>query len=109
MGIETHDAICRRVARATQAIVVSVEYRLAPENVFPAGLEDCLAVVRFIDQADLGDRKWGKVDFGLIALAGDSAGGNLAAAAARLLGQEGIHLAAQVLVYPVCDGECATE
>ena len=109
MGIETHDAICRRVALATRAIVVSVEYRLAPENVFPAGLEDCLAVVRFIDQADLGDRKWGKVDFGRIALAGDSAGGNLAAAAARLLGQEGVRLAAQVLVYPVCDGECATE
>lgn len=108
MGIETHDSICRRVALETGAVVINVEYRLAPENKFPAPLDDCLAVVRAaLDPNSVVSAKWGG-DSGRVAIAGDSAGGNLAAAAALVLRQESADLAAQVLIYPVCDAQCAT-
>lgn len=105
MGIETHDWICRRLANAAGAVVVSVEYRLAPEHPFPAPLDDCMAVTRWLaEHADeLG------ADATRLAIAGDSAGGNLAAAvtlASRA--DDGPHLLAEVLVYPATDAACAT-
>lgn len=105
MGIETHDWICRRLTNAARAIVVSVEYRLAPEHRFPAPLDDCMAVVHWL--ADHAGELGG--DPLRLAVAGDSAGGNLAAAvtlASRADG--GPRLAAQALVYPVTDAACAT-
>lgn len=105
MGIETHDWICRRLANAARAIVVSVEYRLAPEHPFPAPLDDCMAVVHWL--ATKADELGG--DPARLAVAGDSAGGNLAAAvtlASRA--DDGPRVSAQVLVYPVTDAACAT-
>jgi acetyl esterase len=105
MGIETHDWICRRLANACSAVVVSVEYRLAPEHKFPAGLDDCMAVTTWL--AENGEVLGG--DPARLAVAGDSAGGNLAAAVALASrADDGPRLAAQVLVYPATDAACAT-
>jgi acetyl esterase len=104
-SLDTHDRICRRVCRASEALVVSVAYRLAPEHRFPAALDDCMAVTHWL--ADHAGELRGDRD--RIAVAGDSAGGNVAAAvalASRADGGPG--LAAQVLVYPVIDAACAT-
>jgi acetyl esterase len=102
MGIETHDRICRRLTNATGAVVVSVEYRLAPEHPFPASLDDCVAATRWLatNGADLGG------DPARLAVAGDSAGGNLSAAVALRARADGPPLAAVALVYPVCDAAC---
>jgi acetyl esterase len=81
------DAVCRALANAAGATVVSVDYRLAPEHPYPAALEDALAVTRALRDRPL-------------AVAGDSAGGNLAAIVARHLKDD---VAAQLLVYPVTD------
>jgi acetyl esterase len=98
-SIDTYEAPVRALANASGAVVVSVEYRLAPEHRFPAAVEDCLAAVRWaVHQAgELG------ADPARVAVAGDSAGGNLAAVIARRLRGE-IDLRLQVLVYPVTDG-----
>lgn len=99
-SVDTADGICRRLANATPCQVVTVGYRLAPEHRFPAAVEDCHAAARWIaGHAD----EFG-VDPGRLAVGGDSAGGNLAAAVtllARLDG--GPRLAAQLLVYPNTD------
>ena len=104
MGIDTHDRICRRLANATGAVVVSVEYRLAPEHRFPAPLDDCVAATRWLADhgADLGG------DPTRLAVAGDSAGGNLSAAVSLCARADGPTLAAVALVYPVCDAACDT-
>lgn len=106
MSIETHDLICRRLARASRALVVSVAYRLAPENAYPIPLDDAYAAVEWVAQhaSDLGG------DGTRVAVMGDSAGGNLAAAVAlRSRETGGPSLRAQVLVYPALDASCATE
>ena len=72
--LDSHDGVCRRLALAGHARVVAVEYGLAPENKFPAPLEDCLAAIRWL--AAHGE-EWG-IDPSRLALAGDSAGANLA-------------------------------
>jgi acetyl esterase len=98
--LDTHDAFCRFLAKGTGFPVLSVAYRLAPENPFPAALDDCMAAFRWaVDEADtLG------VDPGRIVVAGDSAGGNLAAAVAQqTTGDGGPKPAFQVLIYPVTD------
>jgi acetyl esterase len=98
--IETHDNQCRMVCREVGAVVVSVAYRLAPEAPFPAGVEDAVAATRWIAEhiADFGG------DPDRLAIAGDSAGGNLAAVVAQVLRDEGgPRLAAQLLVYPSTD------
>ena len=104
-NIDTHDRVVRRLCRASNALIVSVEYRLAPEHRFPAPLDDCRAVTSWLTKhaSELrGDRE-------RIAVAGDSAGGNLAAAVALASrADDGPDLAAQVLVYPVTDAACAT-
>jgi acetyl esterase len=90
--LESHDVPASALAAALGREVVAVDYRLAPEHPYPAALEDCLAVTRALSARRP-------------VVAGDSAGGNLAAAVAQALGGE--PLTAQVLIYPVTD--CAAE
>lgn len=92
-----------RVARELGAVVVAPDYRLAPEHPFPAGLDDCMAVLRWMrEHADeLG------IDPDRIAVVGASAGGGLSAAVAQRSHDEGIPLRAQVLVYPMMDDRTA--
>jgi acetyl esterase len=98
-NIETADPTVRTLANAAGAVVVSVDYRLAPENPFPAGLDDALAAVRWVagNAASLG------VDPGRLAVGGDSAGGNLSAVVAQELRDSGPAIRFQLLVYPVVD------
>ncbi|WP_214471285.1 alpha/beta hydrolase [Mesorhizobium sp. dw_380] len=99
-NLDSHDEICRWLANLGNAVIVCPDYRLAPEHKFPAGLEDCTAALRFMAQnaGELG------IDPGSIAVAGDSAGGNLAAVLA-LLARDGLAppFAAQILIYPNTD------
>jgi acetyl esterase len=96
-SIESHDPVCRAIAKRTPAVVVSVEYRLAPEHCFPAGLEDAWTATRWVAAhlAELGADR--------VAVGGDSSGGNLAAVVALRARDRGLPLALQVLVYPVID------
>jgi acetyl esterase len=98
-SIATYDAPVRALANASGAVVVSVEYRLAPEHRFPAAVDDSLAAVRWAaaESGQLG------ADPSRVAVAGDSAGGNLAAVCARRLRGE-LELRLQALIYPVADG-----
>jgi len=99
-SIATHDVFSRSLAAAAGAVVVSVDYRLAPEHKFPAAVEDAWAAIRWIarDGAAIG------VDPARIAVAGDSAGGNLAAVICQLArDQDGPALAFQLLLYPTLD------
>jgi acetyl esterase len=98
--VNTHDGVCRLLADDAGMIVVSVDYRRAPEARFPAAADDAYAVVRWAREhaAELGGRT------GWLAVAGDSAGGNLATAAAlraRDLGEDIVDF--QLLIYPVTD------
>jgi len=96
-NIDSYDSVCTDMAALTGRTVVSVDYRLAPEHRFPAGLEDCYAVVRdiFLHNELLGTRPEE------IALIGDSAGGNLAAAVSLMARDRGEFLPArQILIYP---------
>jgi acetyl esterase len=97
--LETHDRQARLLAIETGAVVVSVDYRRPPETRFPGAFEDGFAAVRDIFEriAEFGG------DSARVAVAGDSAGGNLAAAVAIACRDAGISLAAQLLVYPVTD------
>ncbi len=97
--LETHDNICRRLARDVGAVVVSVDYRLAPEHVFPAAVDDSMAVLKAV-AADI-DSYGGDAD--KLVIGGDSAGGNLAAVCSQLAREDGPALAAQLLVYPAVD------
>lgn len=92
-----------RLATALGAVVVLPNYRLAPENPFPAGLNDCMATLRWIvkNADELG------IDSDRIAVCGVSAGGGLAAALAQRAFDEGIALRAQGLVYPMIDDRTA--
>ncbi|MFJ2714104.1 alpha/beta hydrolase [Pseudomonas sp. NPDC087346] len=94
-GLDSHDFICFELAMALGAMVVAVDYRLAPENPFPAGFEDCLSVWRALRSGLF----W--FDPEKMLVAGDSAGGNLAAALCLALRDAGEPLpSAQVLIYP---------
>ncbi len=97
--LETHDQTCRAMARDTDAVVVAVDYRLAPENRFPAAVEDCYAATCWAatNVGTLG----GNAD--QLVVAGDSAGGNLAAVVSLRARDDaaGPQLAFQLLIYPV--------
>ncbi len=99
---DTHDRLCRTLTLATDRLVVSVEYRLAPEHPFPAAVEDCWTVTTWLaSHAD----EWGG-DPTRLAIAGDSAGGNLAAVVALLArDRDGPTLDRQILLYPVVDDD----
>jgi acetyl esterase len=98
--IETHDNQCRWVCREVDAVIVSVAYRLAPEAPFPAPVEDCLAATRWA-AANI-DELGGDPD--RLAVAGDSAGGNLAAVVTQISRDQGApSIAAQLLIYPSTD------
>ncbi|MFI6781244.1 alpha/beta hydrolase [Micromonospora sp. NPDC050276] len=98
-SIETADGICRRLANAVPCQVITVGYRLAPEHPFPAAVHDCHAAASWI--ARHADRLG--VDPTRLAVGGDSAGGNLAAAVTLLCRTDGPALTAQLLVYPNTD------
>jgi acetyl esterase len=99
-SLDTHDGMCRNLCAGAGCVVVSVDYRLAPEHKYPAGLDDCVAATRWI--ADHASELDGDVN--RLAICGDSAGGNLAAAAAlRLRDEGGPHVMGQLLIYPVTD------
>ena len=104
--IQGLDSTCRALANAAGCVVVSIEYRLAPEHKFPAPLDDCVAAVEWVhaNAASIG------VDPDRLAVGGDSAGGNLAAAVslhARDAGGPPLRL--QLLVYPVTHHDYGTE
>ncbi len=101
-SIESHDATCRALASASGCAVASVEYRLAPESSFPAAPEDCYAATKWLveNASPLG------VDGDRVAVAGDSAGGNLAAVVALMARDRGgPEISYQVLIYPAVDVE----
>jgi acetyl esterase len=104
-NLDTHDGFCRAFANRTECAVVAIEYRKAPEAEFPAATDDCLAATRWIhaNAADLG------LDQSRIGVAGDSAGGNLAAVTAlRCRDEDGPALTLQVLNYPCLDATLAS-
>jgi acetyl esterase len=95
-SLDSHDAVCRYLARESGCVVVSVEYRLAPEHPFPAAVEDAIAATEWV-----GEHTEALGGTGALAVVGDSAGGNLAAVttlAARDRG--GPEIDYQVLLYP---------
>ncbi len=98
--LDTHDNQCRTICREVEAVVLSVGYRLAPEAPFPAAVEDCGAALNWTAEhvQELGG------DPKRLAIAGDSAGGNLAAVTAQLArGAGGPRISAQLLIYPGTD------
>jgi len=97
--LDTHDQPCRHLASQIPALVLAVDYRMGPEHRFPAAVDDALAAFRWAQHnaQELG------ADPRRVAVAGDSAGGNLAAAVAQLAAAQGDGPAHQALIYPVTD------
>lgn len=103
--LDTHDTLCRTLATEAGARVISVDYRLAPENKFPTAAEDSYAAAKWVEEhaAKLG------IDPNRIAVAGDSAGGNLAAVVCLMAKQKGSpHVVYQLLIYPVTQWKAET-
>lgn len=94
--LDTHDNMCRSLANDADVIVVAVDYRLAPEHKFPAGINDCIAATEWVhnNAADIGANP------DKLAVTGDSAGGNMAAVVAQQLKNK---VAFQMLLYPATD------
>ena len=104
--LDSHDEFCRSMAEALPAVVVSVDYRLAPEHPAPAAMEDVYAALNWA-AGNIGDHGG---DPTRIAVAGDSAGGNLAATASLAARERGgPEILAQLLLYPVIDDDVTTE
>jgi len=101
--LETHHGLCARLAKHAGALVVAIDYRLAPENKFPAAVEDCVAAYRWLraHARELGG------DPARVAVAGDSAGGNLSAVVSQLTAPSAP--ACQALIYPAVDFSYDTE
>jgi acetyl esterase len=99
--LDSADDVCRALAAGVGAVVVSVDYRLAPEHPFPAAVDDAWAALKWVTErtAELG------VDRSRVAVAGTSSGGGLAAAVGLRARDENVCLAAQVLCYPMVDSD----
>lgn len=105
-SLETHDRPLRSLTNSSGILIISVAYRLAPENPFPAGLYDCYQILNWVVSyaKELG------VDTNRISVGGDSAGGALAASVARrALNLNGPKIVCQVLLYPVTDASLSSE
>ncbi|MCS7466616.1 alpha/beta hydrolase [Stieleria sp. ICT_E10.1] len=99
-NLDTHDAFCRRLADASGCAVVAVDYGLSPENVFPGPIDDCYRATEYVVQ----NASRLNVDASRLAVAGDSAGGHLAASVAiRSRDWADFPIALQVLLYPVIE------
>ncbi len=98
-SVDGHDPLCRRIAARAPVMVVSVEYRLAPEHPYPAPHDDCWAATAWLAERA---GEWGG-DGTRLVVCGDSAGGNLAAGLALRARDEGLALALQALIYPCLD------
>jgi acetyl esterase len=99
-NLDTHDGTCRNLCNAGGCVVVSVDYRLAPESKFPAGPDDCYAATKW---AHTHAREL-NADPSHIVIAGDSAGGNLVAVVALMVRDKGgPALCGQLMIYPVTD------
>jgi acetyl esterase len=104
--LDTHDAACRSLTNQAGCVTVSVDYRLAPEHKFPAAVEDSYAAALWVAE----HARELNGDPGRVAVGGDSAGGNLAAAVALMARDKGKpRLCFQLLIYPAVDGALATE
>ena len=104
--LETHHGLCARLAKHAGVVVVAVDYRLAPEHKFPAAVDDCLAAYRWLRTRgrDVG------ADPARVAVAGDSAGGNLSAVVSQLAGSGGTPVpTCQALIYPAVDFSLETD
>ena len=104
--LDTHDALCRTLANEAGCKVIAVHYRLAPEHPFPAAFDDAYAAVKWVEakSSEIG------IDPNRIAVAGDSAGGNLAAAVSlRAKAEKSPQIAFQLLIYPVTDAPRGTQ
>jgi acetyl esterase len=104
-NIATHDKLCRALANEAHCIVLSVDYRLAPEAPFPAAVDDCYAALEWAEKnaSEIGG------DANRIAVGGDSAGGNLAAVLAlKARNEKGPEISFQLLIYPVTDARMDT-
>lgn len=104
-NLDSHDETCRRLCAGSGCTVISVDYRLAPETRYPGAMIDCFDATRWVAQeaASLG------IDASRIAVGGDSAGGNLAAAVAlKARDAGGPSIAFQLLIYPVTDANFET-
>lgn len=99
MNLDTHDEISRQLSVKTNVVVMSVDYSLAPEHPYPAGLNDSVNAVKWM----INNAKSYKGDGTKMAVAGDSAGGYMAIYTAQKLKTEGITLKAQIAAYPVTD------
>ena len=98
-NLETHDVVCRKLAHEGEMIVISVDYRLAPEHRFPAAVEDAVTATKWV----AANAKGLGIDASRLVVGGDSAGGNLAAVVSLHARENGPKLAGQLLVYPATD------
>ena len=103
--LESHDPVCRALAARSGATVVAVDYRLAPEHVFPAAIDDAWAVTEWLAR----DGGSAGIDPARLGVGGDSAGGTLAAVVALRARAAGLALRLQVLVYPITDCDFSTD
>lgn len=97
--LDSHDVVCRTLARDGEMIVISVDYRLAPEHKFPAAVDDAIAATKWVSA----NAKSLGIDANRISVGGDSAGGNLSAIVAIDARQNGPKLQGQLLIYPATD------
>jgi acetyl esterase len=104
-SVHTVHGPCAALASRSSCVVVSVDYRLAPEHPFPAALDDAWTVVEWLRE---NAEKIGGLP-GALAIGGDSAGGNISAVIARRARDASVELGLQLLVYPVCDADLTTQ
>jgi acetyl esterase len=104
-SLDSHDPVCRALANRAPCVVVSVDYRLAPEHPYPAAVDDAWAATEWVAQEALSLG----ADVSKMVVGGDSAGGNLAAVVALRARDAGLPLAMQALVYPVTDFDLESE